>query len=79
MAICDLIIAIPVQGLIKQINQMILYSWMMNYDKLPTDRAPRHQSLLIKILLYIQNRQELQKDTVSSQEIPESPWIKSLQ
>lgn len=43
MAICDLIITIPVQGLIKQINQSILYSCMINYDKLPnrqTTKAP---------------------------------------
>lgn len=73
MAICDLIIAISVQGFIKQFNQMILYSCMINYDKLPTGRPPRHQSLLINILLYIQNRQEHQKDTMSSWEILESP------
>lgn len=50
MAICDLVIAIPVQGLIKQFNQKILYSCMTNYDKLlnrqttkvsnPTNRDP---------------------------------------
>lgn len=41
MAICYLIIAIPVQGLIKQFNQMILYSCMINYDKLPNRQTTK--------------------------------------
>lgn len=41
MAICDLSIAIPVQGLIKQFNQKFLYSYMTNYDKLPNRQTTK--------------------------------------
>lgn len=73
MAICDLIIAIPVQGLIKQFNQKILYSCMTNYDKLLNRQTTKASDPANKDLLYIQNRQEHQKDTMSSWEILESP------
>lgn len=53
MAVYVFIITIPVPGLTKQINQMILYSRMLNCDKLLNRQTNKSSEFTYKILFRV--------------------------